>query len=94
MVNLLALKLAVAGLFATSFVSALPERRHPLAHKLNKRAGSSLTGNQAPPLNKPVPGDPIITQTGAPAPTASPYYQAPHPPYANYYEGIHKAYLW
>ncbi|KAI9286074.1 Six-hairpin glycosidase-like protein [Umbelopsis sp. AD052] len=80
----------MAGLFAT--VTALPERRHPLANKLNKR--SSLTGNEAPPLDKPVAGDPIITQTGAPAPTASPYYQAPHPPYNNYYEGIHKAYLW
>lgn len=92
MVNLLALKLAVAGLFATSLVSALPERRIPTRTKLNKR--SKLTGSEAPPLNKPVAGDPIITQTGAPAPTASPYYQAPHPPYVNYYEGIHKAYLW
>lgn len=94
MVNLVALKVTVAGLFAANLVSALPERPISSTPTLKKRSGSSLTGNTAPPLDKPVPGDPIITQTGAPAPTASPYYQAPHPPYANYYEGIHKAYLW
>lgn len=95
MVNFFALKLAVAGLIASNFVDALPERRVSSTGKLMKRkGGSSLTGSEAPPLDKPVAGDPIITQTGAPAPRTSPYYQAPHPPFANYYEGIHKAYLW
>ncbi|OZJ07025.1 hypothetical protein BZG36_00224 [Bifiguratus adelaidae] len=81
----------------TSPAHALPERRFKPHYRgmptLNKRS-QALTGNEAPPLNSPRPGDPIITPTGAPAPTVSPWYVAPTTPMFNYNEAVHKALLW